>query len=357
MRRKLHSEARHYSDPLTGRTVRQVTSHASVHHHPFFLAPAYDNRMRWLFFVSHRSGRAEVWAEDRADGALVQLTNQPELHEWSIHPSHDGTYLYYTAGSAAYRVELSNHEVETVAEFEDAGLRARGMVAAGMGTTALSRCDRYWALKVARADSMDLVVIDTATRSARTVVQRDTVAHVQFCPDDSELLFYAGSFKERMWTVRIDGSEHRSHYQRQEGEWITHESWIPGTMELAFVDWPNRVRALHVPTGRIRDLVRTNAWHAAADRSGARMVADTNHPDHGLILFPTDGSGTVDALCQAGSSNEGEHWKGPFPYEHGPIKVQAAQHSHPHPTFSPDGEFVVFTSDRSGHAQVYEVPL
>ena len=38
-------------------------------------------------------------------------------------------------------------------------------------------------------------------------------------------------------------------------------------------------------------------------------------------------------------------------------KVYAPQHTHPHPAFSPDGRFVVFTSDRSGYSQVYEVEV
>jgi oligogalacturonide lyase len=35
--------------------------------------------------------------------------------------------------------------------------------------------------------------------------------------------------------------------------------------------------------------------------------------------------------------------------------VYAPQHTHPHPSFSADGTRVVFTSDRTGVAQVYEV--
>ena len=91
---------------------------------------------------------------------------------------------------------------------------------------------------------------------------------------------------------------------------------------------------------------------------GRRMVADTNHPDVGIQIFdPRDGVGAPTTLCHPQASNAGEHWKGPFPYARGPVKVYAPQHTHPHPNFSPDGSRVVFTSDRTGHAQVYEVML
>ena len=57
------------------------------------------------------------------------------------------------------------------------------------------------------------------------------------------------------------------------------------------------------------------------------------------------------------ASSEGKHWDGPFPYNDGPVAVEAAQHTHPHPRFSPDGSRVVFTSDKTGYAQIYEVML
>jgi oligogalacturonide lyase len=88
------------------------------------------------------------------------------------------------------------------------------------------------------------------------------------------------------------------------------------------------------------------------------MVADTNFPDIGLQLFdPRDGDGTAVTLCHPGSSNVGAHWNGPFPYEQGPIEVYAPQHTHPHPSFSPDSRQIVFTSDRTGYSQVYEVEV
>ena len=94
-------------------------------------------------------------------------------------------------------------------------------------------------------------------------------------------------------------------------------------------------------------------------REGTLMCADTTYPDIGLQLFdPRDGIGQPRMLCASGSSNVGAHWDTDHcPYDDGPIAVYAPQHTHPHPTFSPGGSRVVFTSDRSGYAQVYEVQL
>ncbi len=51
----LPSEAEESTDPRTGVRVRRVTSHPSIHHHPFYYLPAYDDAMRHLVFVSHRT--------------------------------------------------------------------------------------------------------------------------------------------------------------------------------------------------------------------------------------------------------------------------------------------------------------
>ena len=232
------------------------------------------------------------------------------------------------------------------------------MVAAAMGTTALSRCGRWWAVKYNAGDEACLAIVDTEQGGAEVILRRDSIAHLQFCPDDPSLIFYAGPLTDRVWVINRDGSGNRRLYARKQGEWITHESWIPGRRELAFVDWPNGVRSVHVDSGAMRTITTFNAWHAICSQDGRYMVADTNFPDIGLQLFnPLDGVGDPVPLCYPEATSVGAHWQDPFPYENGPISVYAPQHTHPHPSFSPDNRYVVFTSDRGGYAQLYEVEL
>lgn len=58
-------ESRTLTDPRTGARVRQITNHPSIHHHPFYYLPCMDDCCTRLFFVSHRTGRPEVWCELR----------------------------------------------------------------------------------------------------------------------------------------------------------------------------------------------------------------------------------------------------------------------------------------------------
>jgi oligogalacturonide lyase len=351
-------ESHTFTDERTGAHIRQVTQHPSIHHHPFFMIPAYDDVMQWLVFVSHRTGSPQIFAEVRASGELLQLTDRPDLGEWSIHPSHDGRYVYFTAGTGGWRVNIQTQEEEQLVDFGAVALREQGMVGAAMGTTALSRSDRWWAIKFNVGAEACLNVVDTQSGRSEIILRRDTIAHLQFCPDDENLLFYAGPLTDRVWVIQRNGAGNRRLYQRTAGEWITHEAWIPGTRELAFVDWPKGVRCIHVDTGEERRVTHFNAWHAICNPQGTQMVADTNCPDIGLQLCnPRDGIGAPTTLCYPGASSLGAHWAGPFPYDKGPIEVYAPQHTHPHPSFSADGRLVLYTSDRSGYAQLYEVAV
>ena len=355
---RLPSEARTFVDERTGATLRQVTAAPAIHHQPFFFVPAYDDAMRWLVFVSHRTGAPQIFVEDRATGDLVQLTDMDGIAEWSVHPSHDGRYVYFTAGASGWRVDAETAEADLLAKFGDVALRERGMVGAAMGTSALSRDDQWWAVKFNEGPEACLAVVDTADGSWEVILRRDTIGHQQFCPDDPGLIFYAGPLTDRVWLVNRDGTGNRRLHQRSPGQWVTHETWIPGRRELAFVDWPHGMRAIQIDTGEERQVTRFNAWHASARPDGRAMVADTNFPDIGIQLFdPLDGEGTPVPLCHPEASSVGAHWSGPFPYDDGPIEVYAPQHTHPHPSFSPDGTRVVFTSDRTGFAQVYEVTI
>src|SRR5262245_57586984 len=112
------SESRAFFDDRTGAKLRQVTSHASIHHHPFYYLPCYDNAMRRLIFVSHRTGRPEVYAELQDDRRLLQLTEHEGLAEWSIHPSHDGRFVYFTDNLGGWRVDCGTCKEERLFDFD-----------------------------------------------------------------------------------------------------------------------------------------------------------------------------------------------------------------------------------------------
>jgi oligogalacturonide lyase len=349
-------ESRPLTDEKSGRRLRQVTSHPSIHHHPFFFVPAWDRAGEKLLFVSHRTGAPQIFFEERASGELVQVTDRGDLAEWSIYPSPDGRSVYFTAGTGAFRVSLDDFSETQLADFGAVEMREKGMIGAAMGTTALSAGGDWWAIPVKSGKVSRFVLIDTRTGKSSVMLERDTIGHPQFCPDDDNLILYAGPLTDRVWTVNRDGSGNRRVYQREDRmQWVTHEVWLPGKRAIAFVDWPRGMRLIDLVTGKAEWLHRFPAWHAAPDSGGTRFVCDTNFPDRGLHVIPLGCEAQF--LCASEATSEGAHWGGPFPYNDGPVAVEARQDTHPHPCFAPDGTRVVFTSDRTGHAQLYEIEL
>jgi oligogalacturonide lyase len=120
----------------------------------------------------------------------------------------------------------------------------------------------------------------------------------------------------------------------------------------------------------LKRLTDLSAWHIAARRDGTLIVCDTHLPDVGLCLIDPS-SGAHRGLCQSRASSKGWQWHQPLPLtaaggapgwatmvEHASGETAyGPQYTHPHPSFSPDGRWVSFTSDTSGSPQVYVVEV
>lgn len=353
----LPSEATEFRDPETGVRIRQVTTHPSIHHHPFYYVPTYDDAMRWLFFVSHRTGSSQFFTERRRTGELIQLTDREDLTEWSLHPSHDGQHLYFTTKTGGWRLHMDSLREDQIVDL-GGSKKSSGMVGAGMGTTSLSHDGQWWAIAVRRDDVAQLMVVNTSTGASHIVCENEVIGHPQFHPNDANLIRYGGPYDRRLWVTERNGDHHRLVYERdvEKKEWIVHECWRPHSREILTTNWPHGVMAIDIDSGHSRWITHFNAWHPMVDPTGTRMVADTKDPDIGLQLFDiADVSAQPKLLCHSKASSVGEHWNTDHcPYDDGPVNVYAPQHTHPHPSFSPDGEWIVYTSDRSGTGQIFE---
>ena len=350
------SESRFVADGAGGPRLRQVTSHPSIHHHPFYYLPAHDDAMRHLVFVSHRTSRPELFLELRETGRLLQLTEHEGLHEYSVTPSRDGRFVYFTSDSGAWRVNTDSCVEEQILSFDRAELSSPGRPGRAGGTTALGGDDAWWAVPVRAGGRARLAVVDLEAAAFEVILEAEAIGHPQFHPRDATLLRYAGTFRQRLWTIQRDGSQNRLACERRGRQWIVHETWHPRRRELLAADWPRGVIGVDIDSGAVRRVGRFNAWHPMIRRDGSLMVADTTFPDRGLLLFdPGRPERQPVPLCASRSSNVGSHWETDHcPYDDGPVRVDSLQHTHPHPNFSPDGRLVVFTSDRSGFSQVYE---
>jgi oligogalacturonide lyase len=199
-----------------------------------------------------------------------------------------------------------------------------------------------------------IVAVATDGSGQRTIYETDDLlAHAQFSPDGRHVLY--ASNLPRLWIVDADGRNNRVLRQQSRQEWITHESWLNDD-EVIFSYWPHGLRAIGRDGTGEREIATFSAWHPAANRDGSLIVCDTTLPDIGLQLVEP-ASGGHRALCYPAASCQGYQWREPEPIWEGPVPEAAygPQWTHPHPSFSPDGRQVLFTSDRTGTSQVYTV--
>lgn len=119
-----------------------------------------------------------------------------------------------------------------------------------------------------------------------------------------------------------------------------------------------------------------NAWHITPNREGSAILCDTNDPDTGLHLIAVEG-GADRQICLTESNNQGTQWRtsryalaedftaaaggaraGALSWMEVPAdSVHGPQWTHPHPSFSWRENMAAFTSDWSGHPQVYVVEI
>ena len=122
--------------------------------------------------------------------------------------------------------------------------------------------------------------------------------------------------------------------------------------------------------GTLKELSDLSVWHIASRPDGGLIVCDTHLPDIGLVLVDPE-NGRHRSLCATAATNQGFQWHQPTPLvadgeapgwatmveEESPETAYGPQWSHPHPSFSPDGQRVAFTSDMPGRPQVYVVDV
>ena len=199
-----------------------------------------------------------------------------------------------------------------------------------------------------------------------------TIIHPQFHRRRPDLIAYSGDPAPRMWTIRRDGAENRLLYQHGNDEFLVHETFLGDKDELIVTHWPYALRRIGLDTLEMKTVSDFNAWHIAGNRAGTKVLCDTVHPDIGLRLVDVE-TGAHAPICYPQSSCSGSQWKTDRYalaedwqaaqaedrakslswMEMKVDTVYGPQWTHPHPSFSPDERMVVYTSDVSGHAQVY----
>lgn len=359
------SELHEYDDPKTGSHIYQLTNDTTINHNLYFLTPSFTPNQSELIFTSYRSGKANFYKVEFPNGEILQLTNGEEVHGYSGVISKDGTELFYTEAETIKALTLDTLEERVLEVFHEGSL----------GECSVSADEKYivTAMKWEGRSHITVTATDGSGGEIIYTSPEQTIIHPQFHPKKSELIAYSGDPAPRMWTIKRDGTENTMLYQHDNDEFLVHETFLGTKDDLIVTHWPYSLRRISLATHQMETISDFNAWHIASNRSGTKVLCDTVHPDIGLRLVDVE-TGEHIPICYPQSSSSGSQWKKDryalaadwaAAQQAGDREkslswmemkvdtVYGPQWTHPHPSFSPDETAVVYTSDVSGHSQVY----
>lgn len=377
-----------HTDPLTGCTVSRVTDLGEHCHHPYFYNRCFTRDSRRALTIARMADGAHVRLVDVETGEAEPLVNGHDIEEFQISLTPDDRFLFFSRGRNLCRYELATGREDVIwtqdapwdgdAVYPGFSDDFRYALMAQMHrddsvprTEGWSFLEPQWRAK----PRCRLVRVDLRTGAEQLVHEEACwLGHPQICPGDPDTLMYCHEgggprggrdVDARIWFVQTDGTNvrcagyHETAPGAGSGELITHEAFMPDGKHFYYLRLPRelgekvslRLRRVEDFT-LVKDLPVSGWLHAGPSPDSRCLVGDAKgEPGEGRLYRLDLASGVETPLCVHGSSYRvrGKQRS----------TANVTQDAHPHPSFSPDGRNILFTSDKEtgpeGHCAVYVV--
>lgn len=357
-------------DSVTGHEVIRMTPPHIICHRNYFYQKCFTQDGSKLIFGGAFEGHWNYYLLDIAREQATQLTDGAGDNTFGGFLSHDDNALWYVKNNRELRrVCLDSFEEQIVYAVDDEWV--------AYGTwVANSDCTKLVGVEINKRDwqpltdwskfrafyftqpECRLINIDLHTGEQQVILQEKRwLGHPIYRPfDDSTVAFcHEGprdAIDARMWLINPDGSQLRKVRQHAPGESFTHEFWVPDGSALYYVahkeNDPQRYLCSADPlTLENRQLMAIPPCsHLMSNHDGSLIVGDGAPHNTGDISLNDPfiwvfniATGTQHAVCQHNTS-----WK---------VLDGDRQVTHPHPSFSPDNQWVLYTSDEEGMPALY----
>ena len=356
-----------YRDRASGVEVTRLTNYRGHSHHFYFTNPGWYRGGRGLLFASDRANRTNLFGLDLESGEIEQLTDlQPvplprelEFVRACKNPLREEAYFWHDLDLQA--LDLQTRQLRTLAQIDPKWCVSQTNASADgryvyFGTWE-DLSDRF------EVDLLRDYIGFSETWEARPLSQvlrapvdggplelvfeeRYWIGHVNTSPTQTNLLTICHEGPWHLVDNRIWGLDARSGQvwkirPTEPGEIVGHEYWYADGLRIGYHG--------HLANGR-RILGRVN-WDGQGTFE-ADFPGETGHifsNDENLVVG--DGDGVIRLWKW-----DGQRYEGPrlLCRHDSAMKIQQ---THPHPRISPDGKYVIFSSDRGGYGNVYRVEL
>ena len=358
-------------DPETGSCVTRLTPLDVTCHRKYFYQKCFTNDGQKLIFGAE-FGPGRDWNYHLLDlhaRTATQLTDGQGENTFGGFLSPDDQHLYFVRGDRhLIRLELDGLKEEVVYTVP------AGWV--GYGTwVANSACSRMVGIEIHADDWFELtdwqkfadmfhaqprcrlIQIDLSTGHREVVLERKGwLGHPQYRPHHDDTIAYCHEgphdlIDARMWLINADGTGLRCAKPHGPAESCTHEFWVPDGSAMVYVSFlrghtGRQICSLDPDSLETRVLTDMPACsHLMSNQDGSLMVGDGSGADPFLHLFDFR---TADKPAHRVITRHDSSWR---------VYKGNRQVTHPHPSFTPDGQSVLFGSDAEGEPALYLASL
>ena len=357
-------------DPKTGHEVIRMTPPHIVCHRNYFYQKCFTCDGSKILFGGAFEGHWNYYLLDINQQHATQLTEGAGDNTFGGFLSDDDKSLWYVKNNRELRrVELESVEEQVVYEVDDEWV--------AYGTwVANTDCTKLVGIEIKKSDwqpltdwskfrafyftnpECRLINIDLRTGKQSVILQEKRwLGHPIYRPFDDDTVAFChegprDAIDARMWLINPDGSNLRKVRQHASGESFTHEFWVPDGSALYYVahkenDPQRYLFSAYPQTLENRQLMAIPPCsHLMSNADGTLIVGDGSPHNTGDIslndpfIWVFDiAKGKKKAICQHNTS-----WK---------VLDGDRQVTHPHPSFSPDNQWVLYTSDEEGMPALY----
>ncbi len=344
-------------DEKTGGTVWRMTrgGHKNVTCYPE--VEAFTEDEKYVLFSSDRTGEFNLYRAELKSGEIARLSEAPgfEMHSFSV--SGDGTEALYSAGWTVHVVD-----VETGEERAAADLRGKLPYPPRPFPPAVSRCSGEILVAFETGSgSTGLAFASIVSGECRKIFEwPGKISHPQiwpgsdgfvtFCPapDTQDDMSLPPEKRARTWILDVKTGKARPFLIAPSGFRATHEYWdFTGSRmyyhRKSVPDWtPAALCSVNSEGGDPRVHYESSSrklGHSSIDRESRFMISDVQESGNNELIRVDLKTGKGKVLC----------W---------PDTVYGAGHAnHVHPSISARGNYVDFSSARSGAPDLYVLPL
>ena len=356
----VRAEIQEAKDEKTGARVRRLTADGSDNVHIYFTSESFvGGGSSRMVFASNRSGRFQYHLMDIPAGRLVQVTEGAEVSP-NMACVDPGGRLFYFDGPVLRSVKLDSLEDRELyrvpqgtrpalptctadGKYAAFAYREDFAVSTETGRIYSTMAETYY-----RRPSCVVMRIDTSSGEALAAWgERAWISHVLIHPQNPDLILFChegGSHvKQRMWTVdlsKVRGRTATPLYPQRPGEFCVHE-YFTRRGEVGFQYEVERDGQMEYYNAFIRP---DGTWIRQFLLPGRRPGHIQSNTDNTLVVGDCGYLGLDD--------REGGDYMSLMTHENGRAHVRRlcrrvpgkTQHSHGHPVFSLDDQWVLYNS-------------